>query len=383
MKNQKHLFNLPADVAYLNTAYMAPQLKASREALEKAATDLEEPYKLKAANWFEPVNELRGLYSQIIGCHAPERIAITPSCSYGVANAARQIKPTRGSNIVVINGQFPSSYHAWRRLYSDFGCELRAVDPPKETQQRGRRWNEALLNAIDNNTAAVAIPPLFHADGTRFILEDVAEQCRAKGALLIVDGTQAIGAMPFDFNIIKPDAIVCSAYKWLLGPYGTGMAYYGSFFDDGIPIEENWITHQGSDDFDNLYRYNHELATTGLRYSSGQHPAFLHIPMLVAAARQVAEWTPQQISDYTKNLFRPFVEKFEALGCHFEEEAYRAPHLFGMRFNRPMDMKRLKATLEENQVYASVRADALRISLHLMNTEEDLKRLVGCVEKTN
>ena len=42
-----------------------------------------------------------------------------------------------------------------------------------------------------------------------------------RSALLIIDGTQSIGSMPFDLDEIKPDALVCAGYKWLMGPYGS------------------------------------------------------------------------------------------------------------------------------------------------------------------
>ena len=47
--------------------------------------------------------------------------------------------------------------------------------------------------------------------------------------------------MPFDLDEIQPDALVCAGYKWLMGPYGSGLAYYGKYFDQGKPIEESWI----------------------------------------------------------------------------------------------------------------------------------------------
>ena len=61
------------------------------------------------------------------------------------------------------------------------------------------------------------------ADGTIFDLEKIRKKTKEVGALLIVDGTQSVGAMPFDVNKIKPDALVCAAYKWLMGPYGSAF----------------------------------------------------------------------------------------------------------------------------------------------------------------
>ena len=226
------LFDLPEDLVYLNTAYMGPALWPAREAGVNAIAQLANPLNYKAPEFFDPPMRVRKLFAQIIGCDDPERIALTPSCSYGMANAARQIHPSPHNNIVVAEGQFPSNFFIWQRLAEESGCELRRVSPPTQAKNRGQLWNEYLLNAIDQNTAAVAIAPLHWTDGTLFNLEAIREKTFACKALLIVDGSQAIGAMPISVADLQPDALVCAAYKWLFCPYGSGFAYYGSHFDD-------------------------------------------------------------------------------------------------------------------------------------------------------
>ena len=82
------------------------------------------------------------------------------------------------------------------------------------------------------------------ADGTIFDMKKIRKKTSENNALLIIDGTQSIGSMPFNLNEIQPDALVCAGYKWLMGPYGSGLAYYGKYFDDGKPIEESWINRK-------------------------------------------------------------------------------------------------------------------------------------------
>ena len=75
-----------------------------------------------------------------------------------------------------------------------------------------------MCEAITTDTAAVMVPTVHWYDGITFDLPRVAEAARAAGAALIVDGTQSVGALPFDCAIVQPDALVCAGYKWLLGP---------------------------------------------------------------------------------------------------------------------------------------------------------------------
>ncbi|MCB0734995.1 MAG: aminotransferase class V-fold PLP-dependent enzyme [Flavobacteriales bacterium] len=375
LSSQRHAFQLDNATSYLNAAYMAPMPNATASAVEESIKRMQHPHSIVAEDWFEPVNALRQKYGEIIGTKDWERIAITPSCSYGIANVAKHIKPFKGSNIVVTTGQFPSNYYTWAKVCGAFHCELRSVDPPK-TPQRGRIWNERILDAIDSNTCLVSLPPLFHADGTRFQLEAVRTRCHEVGARLIVDGTQLIGAGEWDMETIQPDALICSGYKWLLGPYGTGMAFYGPAFDDASPIEENWVIRTNSHDFRTLLDYSPDYRPVGMRLSSGEHAAFLHIPALLASASLISNWSVNGIASYTTQLFEPFETRFRELGCVFEEETYRYPHLLGIRFEQSVDLEQLNNHLRTNGVYVSVRDDVIRISLHVWNTTDDLEKLL-------
>ena len=97
--------------------------------------------------------------------------------------------------------------------------------------------------------------------------QQLARRAKALGMKI-----NAIDVRPIEQEIldeIQPDALVCAGYKWLMGPYGSGLAYYGKYFDQGKPIEESWINRKGSDDFSNLINYQEEYAKYAKRYSVG------------------------------------------------------------------------------------------------------------------
>ncbi len=119
----------------------------------------------------------------------------------------------------------------------------------------GEGWNSRIIEAIDADTALVALPHVHWTDGTQFDLVEIGRRAREVGAALVVDGTQSVGALPFDVQIVQPDALICSAYKWLLGPYSIALGYFGSRFDNGVPLEETWLGRLGSEDFTKLINY--------------------------------------------------------------------------------------------------------------------------------
>ena len=57
------------------------------------------------------------------------------------------------------------------------------------------------------------------------------------GGALVLDLTQSLGAMTFELDQIRPDFAVAAAYKWLLGPYSTGLLYVDPRHHRGEPLE--------------------------------------------------------------------------------------------------------------------------------------------------
>ena len=122
--------------------------------------------------------------------------------------------------------QFPGNVHTWRRLARERGAELRVTDA-RPGPGCGERWSARILEAIDADTAVVTMGAVHWTDGTVFDIDAIAARTREVGAYLVIDGTQSVGAMDFDVARIRPDALICSGYKWLMGPYSIGLAYFG------------------------------------------------------------------------------------------------------------------------------------------------------------
>jgi selenocysteine lyase/cysteine desulfurase len=372
---QRDQFSLPDGVHYLNCAYMSPLSRAVEEAGVAGVRRKSDPTRISPEDFFAESDRLRERFARLINVPDPRRIAIVPAASYGIATAARNTPRERGQNVVVAHEQFPSNVYAWRSLCRRDGLELRTVEPPPDPEARGRGWNERLLEAIDSRTALVALGHVHWTDGTRFDLERIASRARECGAALIVDGTQSVGALPFDVQRIQPDALVVAGYKWLMGPYSVGLAYFGPRFDDGTPLEETWLGREGSEDFRGLVSYRDEYQPGALRFDVGERSNFALVPMQLAALEQLLAWDPARIQEYCRRLTAELVEEARALGFRVEDEAWRGSHLFGLRAPPEVDLARVQRLLLERKVFVSVRGSALRVSPHLYNDRADVDAL--------
>jgi selenocysteine lyase/cysteine desulfurase len=382
----KHLFSLPADRHYINCARMAPLSKKVEKAGVTGIERKVSPDAIDTELFFTESDRIRNLFAQLIGTHHWQRVALQPSASYGMATVARNLHPSAEHNIVLLHEQFPSNVYSWRRLAAETGCQIRTVEAPSDRgaqdqgQSRGAAWNQRLLEAIDSNTAALAVP-LFHwADGTRFDLPAVSRRAREVGAAVIIDGTQSIGAVPFDFDAIEPDALVCAGYKTLHGPYSSGATYFGERFLEGVPLEENWITRAGSEDFAGLVDYSDSYQPGAVRFDSGERSNFILNPMFEAALEQLLEWQPARIENYCRELTAELFDQVRALGYSVEDEKWRGHHLFGIRPPAGTNAATIQAALAERNVSVSVRGTAVRVSPNVYNDADDIAALLEALE---
>jgi len=380
MISQKSLFSLPDNVSYLNCAYMGPQLKSVEAVGIESVKRKALPFEISPEDFFTQVTELKKAYARIINIEDHERIAIVPSASYGINNAANNIDLQSGQNIILAGEQFPSNYYPWEKLADSKKGELRIINAPQENVNRGQLWNQRILESIDYKTAVVALGHVHWADGTQFDLQKIRERTNEVGAALVIDGSQSVGALPLDVSVLQPDALVNVGYKWLLGPYGMAMAYYGPRFDNGQPIEENWINRLNSEDFKNLVNYQSAYKPKANRYMVGENSQFIHAPMQTKALNQILDWGINNINQYCKDLTEEPVAKLRAMGCFIEDEENRAHHLLGIRTNGLFNIESLKSKLEEKSVFVSFRGDAIRVSTNVFNEAKDFEKLISCFE---
>lgn len=380
LSQQKNKFDIPEDITYLNIASLSPSFKAIEQAGIEGVLEKSRPYKIPITDFFEPVTHLKSLFAELIDTDEPERIVTIPSVSYGMATVANNIELNEGDEIIVVDEQFPSNIYAWQKLANKYNAKLITVTNPSVLADNAIIWNQNILEAINERTALIALGNIHWSNGTIFDLKAIRERSRLFDALLVIDGSQTIGAFPFSINEIQPDAMICAGYKWLFGPYGCAYAYYGPYFDNGEPIENNWGNRLGSENFAGLTNYEPNYKPLANRYAVGESGSFIYIKMQTEAIKQVIQWTPEAIQDYCKSISNYAASELERLGCTIENPEYRSHHLFGVQLPEHIPIEKIKTDLREKNVFVSYRGNYMRLSCHLYNTSEDFGFIIDSIK---
>ena len=370
--SQRHLFDLPDDVAYLNCAYMAPLMHSVVEAGLGGVRRKARPWEIAPPDFFSDPAHARGLFARIVNARA-EDVAVVPAASYGMAIAARNLPLRPGQTIVLLADQFPSNLYPWRAAAARAGAEIVTVDAPDGD------LNAAVLAAIDERTAVAALPHCRWTDGALLDLEVIGERVRAAGGALALDLTQSAGALPIDMAKVRPAYAASACYKWLMGPYTLGFLYVHPDHQDGEPIEYGWSPRAGSEDFARLVDYRDEYAPGARRYDMGEMSNFHLMPMAVAALEQILAWGVDDIAATLTARTAAIAERARAIGLGSQPAERRAGHFLGLKFPQGVPPGLLDALARE-KVYVSVRGTSVRVTPHLYNTDADVERLFAALE---
>lgn len=374
LENQRHLFDMPDSVHYLNCAYMSPLLKAAVQAGCEAVKAKSSPWLSGPKDFFSRSNQARGLFAGLIEACA-EDIAIIPSVSYGTAIAALNLPLQAGERVLLLEDEFPSNLYAWRVKAKAAGAHIQTLARPEDND-----WTGVVLQAIEDPLVKIAVLPQTHwIDGGQLDLERIAARRAQHDFALVIDLTQSLGVVGVDVRSLQPDFLICAAYKWLLGPYSLGFVYVHPRHQAGVPLEQGWINRPGAENFSRLIDYVDELNPDASRFDMGERSSLQTMPIAIAGLQQIHEWGQKNIEARLRSYTLELRHGLEALGFSSCAEQYRSAHYLAV--HHPGLPEDVLARLARQQVFISRRGDSLRISPHLYNQQQDLEALLNGLKR--
>jgi len=159
----------------------------------------------------EGVERARKAVASFLGCF-PEEVTFTSGGTEGdnaVLHSVKVCQPQR-RHIVVSSLEHPAVARKTECMCHFDGFEATPVEP----NRRGVITPEAIQKAMRPNTALVSVMLANNETGVVNPVADIAKVAKTGGALLHVDGTQAVGKIPINFRKLGADYFVFAGHKF-------------------------------------------------------------------------------------------------------------------------------------------------------------------------
>jgi len=317
---------------------------------------------------------LRVLAARMLGADAAS-VAIVASASEMLGQLPYLLAPEHGGRVVAVATDFPALTRPWLRLAADGGCELRfVVDDP------GVNLTDALIDALDERTAVLAVSQVQYATGTVLDIPRLREASHSVGASLVVDATQAGGAVSVDASAWDAEVVVCSGYKWLGGHGGVALATVSERLLDDIPPLPGWM---GAPDPFGFDATSLQVAADARRFTQSTM-SYVSMAGLTASLDQLLSLGIERVEAHAKALADLLVGELAASGWHpfrGTDDVAASPHIISLA-HATRSNEAAVAALEERDIVCGKRAGRIRVSLAPYNDEGDVRALVEALAST-
>lgn len=368
MKEYRARFPLLAHKTYLNSCSYG----ALADSVEEALLDYLRDRREQGAcweQWVGQLEELRGKTAEMLGA-SPEEVAILPSLTAGL-NALVSALDYTGERHRVINTSFdfPTTAQIWH-AQKDRGAEVVTVHLDDRDDPLA-----AFEECIDDQTLVVSVPWVCYRNGRKLDVDAITELAHRRGALVIVDGYQGLGTMPYHVKESGADVVLGGFVKYLLGTAGMGFMYVRDPLATQLrPTTSGWFAQE---DVHAMAISDNTPAASARRFEGGT-PNVAGLYACIAALDLISEVGVPAISCHIEHLTQQIKEGIRAHGWLLATGD--GPH-GAMLAVGCHDMHGLVAKLGEENVVVSCRDNNIRISPHFYNDDSDIERLFGALEK--
>jgi selenocysteine lyase/cysteine desulfurase len=365
-------FPITKSYVYLDHASVGPLPRRSFKAVERLNEEKLLKGKLAWEGWDEVLDDVRRAIADFISAGEDE-IALTSNTSEGLGIVTNGFRWEKGANIVTTDLEFPSSLFACQGVSRRYGAELRVV-----RNVGGTLPLEEFDKAIDNNTGMVVLSHVQFSNGYRSKLRELSDIAHEKGATVLVDAIQSIGAMPLDVEKEDVDFLSCGGYKWLLSPIGVGFLYVKRACLD--KIAPTILGYRSDEEVYNLSYRRLSLAGSARRFEHGQrnYPGFAG---MVESLKMLKEVGMKNIQKRIWKLCEDVIKGAQELNIPVNSPllAENRSGIVNLGVTSPGDVE--EKLLLKGIIVSS--RDGLRVSPHFYNTREDVERFLFALSRIN
>lgn len=299
----------------------------------------------------------------------PSKVAIVASASEILGQFPLFLSLEKGDTVLAVSSDFPAVTRPWLRQALLGTVRVHFVDDLPECD-----LTKTLIDAVDEHTRVIAVSMVQYATGTVVDVMQVAKVAARVGAFLIVDATQAAGAMAVDTSRLGADAVVTSGYKWLGGHGGVALAWVSERLSRQLPVLPGWMGAPCPFEFDARAV---SFAPTAQRFTLSTM-SYVSVAGLTTAIEQLLSIGGPEVETHARKLAMMLIEGVRECGWRpFRDfgSAWASPHIISLAHSGKPAAAAVEK-LYKRGIVCSTRDNRVRISLAPYNDSTDVATVV-------
>lgn len=311
-----------------------------------------------------------------------EEVCLTHNTTEGINIAAHGIRLEKGDEVIVTDHEHVGNALPWLNVARLKEVKLR-VFTPRMTKAENI---QAVENLITPKTKVIAIPHITCTTGLVMPLAEICRIARPLGIITAIDGAHSLGTLNLDMKALDVDLYAMCGHKWLLGPSGTGALYIREALLEtmeaifvGAYSDKSWTLNRQEQSFS-------EFSPTAHRYFYGTQSKAQFSGMDAAIdfhnnlGKDEVEKRIHDLNTYLFSGLSALGEKLEIFTPK-EEESRICMTSFK---SREKDFQALGKSISEQgfriRLVPESNLNAIRISTHIYNNEQEIDRFLNVLE---
>jgi len=322
--------------------------------------------------WEEAREEVRRGAADLLGCD-PVEVAITHNTTEAFNVLAQGLPLEPGDEVLFSTLNHSGAAVCWHHFAPDLGYTVRVFDFPVQDIPSLSMEDVVRIHQgeIRSNTRVLVLPHIDNIVGLRHPLPQLAAMAKANGVeFVLVDGAQSAGMIPLELAASGVDAFATSPHKWVQSVKGMGLFYLRRELLD--KVRPFWVTW-GRERWQGTARAFEDYGTRNL-------PELLSLGDAMDFQKALGEDRKEE--EYRKRFYA-LMERIDGtagLTWKSPREWGMGSILIGVGLDRGAAAEVSQDLFRDHGIvvrpFPAEGLNALRVSPNLMNTQEELDRLL-------
>lgn len=335
---------------YLDTAAAGLCWRGHGEAVARFYDEVKNRGYDARPEWYEVTERVRGRLASWLGVGKSD-LTLLSNTTEALNLAAHSLRLQPGDRIVLAADEFPSVERVWLAAQRA-GAVVVAVKIDREQDRQA-----ALLAALEPRAKLLVVSQTHSSTGTTLDLARMGRRCRELGMLFMVDGIQALGAVPTDLSHV--DIYAASFFKWMLSGFGVGVLV---------------TSPQARQMMEPAYRgYANRDDSTQLQYAHVNVPAIYGLDATLDFFEGIG-W--DRVFERVRELGDHLIEGAARRRLDLVTPADMRAGIFVFRFDNG---ELTRQRLADRGISVSARGAGVRVAPHFYNTREEVDQCLNAL----